>query len=157
MALAPIPLKTAIVDTVGAINIFFRQRWEELRTLTGLVPARAVYTTPTAVQNASILSQLLYTVVQGGLYRVTFNLRRTVVDGVGSQLQFVWHYTESGLPLSISATANATDTTGSVYSATQLLKVDANTNLTFDVVYTSTTPGLMKFRGDVAAEQVAQA
>lgn len=157
MALAPIPLETAIVDTLGAINIFFRQRWEELRTLTGLVPAKAVYTTPNTVQSASILTQLLFTAVQGGLYRVTFNLRRTAIDGAGSTLQFVWHYTEGGVPLSISAVANATDTTGSVYSASQLVNADANTNLTFDVLYTSTTPGQMKFRGSVTAEQVAQA
>lgn len=157
MALAPIPLKTQIVDKAGTIVEFFRLRWEELRTLTGLVPARAVYTTPSTAQSASILTQLLYTAVQGGLFRVTFNLRRTAIDGAASSLQFVWHYTEGGVPLSITATANTTDTTGSVYSASQLVNADPNTNLTFDVLYTSTTPGAMKFRGSVTAEQVAQA
>lgn len=156
MALAPIPLKVAIVDKAGQINIFFRQRWEELRLLTSLVAAKTIYT-PAAVQSAAIVGQLLYTVTQGGLYRVTFTTRRTTVDGAASSLTFTWHWTDSGSPLSDAAPVNNTDTVGSLYTGTRTFPVDANTNLTFDMGYTSTTPGQMKYKPYVTVEQVAQA
>ncbi len=155
MALAPIPLRVAIVDKVGAINLFFRQRWEELRVLTGLVAAKAVYT-PSAVLSAAVLGQLFYTVTQGGVYRVTFTARRRTVDGAASSLAFTWHWMDNGTPCSDTAPANTTDTTGSLYTATRTFPVDANTNLTGDMAYASTTPGAMSYLYSVAVEQVAQ-
>lgn len=154
MALAPIPLRTAIVDTLGTINIFFRQRWEELRLLTTQVPAKAIYSV--TGQTAAIATALVYTVVAGGLYEVTFTARRTVVDGANSTLTFTWHWTDGGVPCSDTATVNATDTTGSLYSGTRLLPVDVNTNLTIDMGYTSTTPAKMTFKLDVIATLVVQ-
>src|SRR4051794_5169660 len=118
MALSPIPLRTAIVDKLGTINIFFRQRWEELRVLTGLVAAKALYT-PAGVLNAAVAGQLVYTVVQGGLFRVTFTARRRTVDGGASSLTFTWHWTDNGTPCSDTAPVNNTDTTGSLYTGTR--------------------------------------
>lgn len=155
MALAPIPLRTPIVDGVrGAINEFFRLRWEELRTLTGQVAAKGVYTA--TGQGASILSKQVITAFVAGSYRVTFTARRTTPDGAGSSLQFTWHGTDGGVPLSVAAAANAVDTTASIYSATQLLEIDANTDVTFDMVYASTTPGAMRFKVRVVVEFVQQ-
>jgi hypothetical protein len=155
MGLAPIPLRTQIVDSAGTIVEFFRLRWEELRTLTGVVAAKAVFSV--TGRTAAIASQLLYTAVAPGLYAVTFSARRTAVDGAASSLTFTWHWTDGGVPLSDSATVNTTDTTGSLYSATRLLPVDVNTNLTCDMAYTSTTPAKMTYKLDVVVALTAQA
>lgn len=155
MAIAPIPLKTVIVDKAGAIVIFFRQRWEELRTVTGLVAAKAIYQNPAAL-NAALVTQLLYTVLVPGLYEITFSARRTSVDGAASSLQFTGHWTDGGAPLSFQFPVNNTDTTGSLYTGTMAVPVDVNTNLTFDMAYTSTTPGAMKYKLQVSAKLVTQ-
>lgn len=154
MALAPIPVKTPIVDALGAMNIFFRQRWEELRSAVGAVPYRGVYSAP-APLSAALVSQLLYTAVVGGVYRVTFTARRTAADGVASTLTFTWHWTDGAVALSKAATVNSTDTTGDLYSETRTFPVDANTNLTFDMAYTSTGSN-MRYKVAVFAELLTQ-
>lgn len=154
MSLAPIPLKVAIVDSIGSITIFFLQRWEELRAAVGFVSAKAIVSF--AGQTAALTSKLLYTVPTGGTFRVTFTSRRTLADGVASSLTFTWHWTDGGVPLSASAPVNNTDTTGSLYSETRSFPVDANTAITFDMAYTSSTPARMTYKLQVYAEQIAQ-
>lgn len=154
MSIAPIPLRTVIVDKAGAITDFFRLRWEELRTAGGQVPALGIYSASN--QNASLASALLLTVTLPGLYRVTFTARRTAVDGLASSMAFTWHWTDGGAPLSAAATVNNTDTTGSLYSETREFPVDINTPLTFDLTYTSNTPGAMKYKISVTAELITQ-
>jgi hypothetical protein len=150
--LAFIPLKAAIVDQAGRINLFFRERWEQLIQLTGLVPAKAIYST---TGNAAIATGALFTVVVGGIYRVTFTARRTTADGVASTLQFTWHWTDGGAPLSQLGTNDVTDTTGHLYSETKIFPVDANSVLTFDLGYTSNTPGAMRYKLSVVAELIS--
>ena len=155
MATAPIPLKTQIVDQAGAITVFFRQRWEELRQQILGVAARGIFSV--AGKNAAIAGQVIYTVQTAGLYRVTFTARRTTADGVASTLTFTWHYTDGGTPVSPAEAVNGTDSTGSLYTASRLFPADANSNLTFDMAYTSNTPGQMVYKVSVTAEQVTQA
>lgn len=152
--LPPIPLRTPIVDANGQINVFFRERWEEVRVSAAQVAATAIYTK--SGQTASLLTALLYTVLEPGIYRVTFTARRTIIDGAGSTLTWTWHWTDAGAPLSDTAPANATDTTGSLYTGTRTFRVDGNTNLTGDMAYVSTTPGLMTFHIDVTVEKLVQ-
>lgn len=153
-ALQPIPVKTAIVTpTTGAISLFFRQAWEALRAAVAVVPTVG-NGFDTTNQGASIAGQLLHTVTAAAKYRVSYYVRKTVADGVSSSLTFVWHWTESGVPQTLTDTALTTDTTGAVASNGKLLDVDANTNLTCDVTYASNTPGLMKFRIAVRVEQL---
>lgn len=154
MPLAPIPLKTSIVDKLGAINIFFRQRWEELRSVTAIVAAKAIYSA--SDQNAAIATQLVYTITAGGYFEVTFSARRTTVDGVASTLTFTWHWTDGGTPFSKAAPINSTDTTGDLYTGTATFPADVNTNVTFDMAYTSNTPGAMRYKVAVAVKQLTQ-
>lgn len=153
--IGPIPLETAIVDKLGAIGEFFRLRWEEVRSAAGRVAAAAIVTK--AAQTAALATQLLYTVPIGGVFRVTYVARRTVVDGVASTFQFTWHWTIGGTPFSDTDTLDNTDTTGHIRSASRIFSVDANTNLTFDMAYTSNTPGLMAYTVIVVVEAIAQA
>lgn len=154
MSIAPIPLKTQIVDKMGAITEFFRLRWEELRTQISAVSCKAIVTL--TGQHATIATSLLLTTTIGGLYRVTFAARRTTPDGVASTLTFVWRWVDGGTPFSKTATVNNTDTTGDLYSVSQAFPADVNTAITFDVTYTSNTPGAMVFKISVAAELLVQ-
>lgn len=149
--IAPLFIATKIVEQDGGVNIYFLQRWEEVRVGLSVAPAKGLVRQPLP-QNASLLTQVLFTTVQAGLYRVTFTARRSAADGAGSSLEFVYHWTDGGTPLSKSAGVNATDTTADLYSGTQTFPVDANVNITYDMVYVSTTPGAMKFKYSATAE-----
>jgi hypothetical protein len=152
--LTPIPVKMPIVEPKsGAINVFFRQAWESLRAMVASVPTVGVGVDLTD-QTAAIAGTVLYTTPVAGLYRVTYYARKTVADGVSSSFGFVWHWTESAVPQTLNDVANTTDTTGAVSSASKLLQIDANTNVTFDMSYASNTPARMKFRLSVRIELV---
>lgn len=153
MALAPIPLRTPIVDQQGRINIFFRERWQELLGLTAVVPAVGLVSFSN--QSAALATKVIATTKQTGIYRVTFTARRTVVDGVASTLQFTWHWTDGGSPFSQAGTLDNTDTTGHLYSETKAFPADQNSDLTFDMAYTSNTPAAMKYKLAVFAELVS--
>lgn len=152
--LNPIPLKTPIVQPKsGAINVFFRQAWETLRAAVAAVSTVGAGVDLTN-QGAALANVLIYTTPQAGLYRVTYYLRKTVADGVSSSAQFVWHWTESGLPQTLADAALTTDTTGAVASESRLLQVDQAINISCDVNYASNTPAKMKFRLSVRVEQM---
>lgn len=154
--IAPLYIATKIVDAAGGVNIFFLQRWEEIRTGLGLVPAKGVVN-PSGVASASEVTQLLFTTTQAGIYRMTFSIRRTAVDGAGSTLIFTGHWTDGGTPLSFAFPVNNTDTTGSLYTGTMEVPIDVNTPVTYDIAYTSTTPGQMKYKRLVTLELLAAA
>lgn len=150
----PIPLGTQIVfPKRGQITIFFRQLWETLRAAIATVPTVGLGVDLTN-QGAAIAGAVMYTTAVAGLYRVTYYARKTAADGVSSSFTFVWHWTESALPLTLNDAANAVDTTGAVSSGSKLLQIDANTNVTYDMNYASNTPGTMKFRVSVRIEQI---
>lgn len=144
MAVSPLYIGSVIVDKVGAINLYFLQRWEEVRLAFGFVAAKAIVQATT--QSASIVGALILTTTIAGVYRIAFSARRTAVDGVGSTLTATIHYLDGGVPVSIPFPVNNTDTTGSVYYGSVDVPVDAISNITFDQAYTSVTPGLMKFK-----------
>lgn len=153
-ALQPIPVKTQIVaPTTGSITLFFRQAWEALRAAIATVPTIGSGIDLTN-QSAALAGTLLATVTSAGKYRVSYYIRKTVADGVASSVAFTWHWTESGIPQTLADTALVTDTTGAVAGNDKMLDVDANTNLTIDVAYASTTPAKMRYRIAVRAEQM---
>lgn len=153
-ALEPIPLETRIVDPkTGAITVFFRERWESLRSGVASVPTLSTGYSASN-QSAAIAGAVLFTTLSAGLYRVSYYIRKTVADGVSSSVGFVFHWTESGLPLSLTDTVLATDTTGAVKVGEALLEVDASVNLTFDTSYASNTPAKMRYRIEVRVEQI---
>jgi hypothetical protein len=152
--LTPIPLGQKIVEPkTGAITIFFREAWESLRAAVATVPTVGSGIGLTN-QSTALASQLIYTAPVAALFRVSYYIRKTVADGVSSSVGFVWHWTESGLPQTLTDTVLATDTTGAVAANDKLLDVDANTNVTCDISYASNTPGTMRYRFKVRIEQI---
>ncbi len=149
----PIPLKTAIVEKDGAINIFFRQIWEQLRQAVQGINTLGMGYTASAL-TAAIVGALLQTTTTGTLYRVTYYFRKTIADGVNSSLKFRWHWTENGVPLSKDGTALATDTTGASLSESYMFYCDQAVGITFDVDYASNTPAKMTYNIWVRVEQI---
>lgn len=155
--LSPIPDGVVIVDKSGAINEFFRLRWQELIDGFRATPTVAVlqYGPPTgAVQTGALATTTLFTTTVAGYYRVTAYLRKTSADGVASTLSFTWGWTDSGFPLTETQApaALAVDAIGAQASVSKTFWADANVSLTIAVPYTSNTPGNMKWRGDVTCE-----
>jgi len=151
---APIPLRAPIVDkATGAINIFFRQLWEQVRTAVQLVATLGQSDLP-ATQTAAIVGKQIVVTTTGALYRVTYYFRKTVADGVSSSLKFRWHWTENGIPLSKDGTALTTDTTGAVASESFLFFCDQAVGITYDIDYASNTPAKMTFESWVRVEQL---
>jgi hypothetical protein len=149
--LSQLPLGTPIVDTTGAINVFFRQVWETLRNSFGTV---GTANTPLQKlnQNAALGTTKIHTTLAAGLYRLSYYVRKTAADGVSSSLTVTVSWVESGVTLTDSAAAIATDATTAQQSGTKLVWADAATDLTVAVAYSSNTPGNMKYRLDACAE-----
>jgi hypothetical protein len=150
--LGEIPISVPIVEEGGAITLFFRQRWQELRDRFVLSPT--VASVPQTAQTAAIATTSAVVASAGGLYRVSYYMRKTAPDGVSSSLTFTWGWTESGLPLTESAAALTLDATNAQQSGSKVLRSDANADLTFAIAYASSTPGQMAYRLDVVVEQL---
>lgn len=148
-----IPLETPITQKQGVITLFFRQAYEQLRQAVLYVSTLGNGYTASGL-TAALSSAALQTTTVGGLYRVTYYMRKTVADGVSSSLTFTWHWTENGVPLSDSDAALTTDTTGAVKSGTRLFYCDSSVGITFDVAYASNTQAKMTYEIWVRIEQV---
>jgi hypothetical protein len=141
---APIPAGTQIVDKLGAITVFFRLRWEEVRAAFGVVPDLASLP-ESANKTAAIVTATAYVTKSSGLYRMSYYLRKTLADGVSSALTFTYGWTDHGTPLTeIEPTLN-TDTPAAQQSGSKLVYADAETELTYAVAYASNTPNKMTY------------
>ncbi len=149
--LSPIPAQTEITDSQGRITEFFRLRWEELRNTFRLAPTVATVTLSN--QSASLVTQLAFTTLQAGTYRITYYIKKTAADGVNSSLTMTlgWVDTQS---LTQPFAALNLDSTSAFQTGTITVDADAVTNLTYDLAYVSAT-GNMRFKVKVFVEQLS--
>lgn len=152
-SLAPIPSGVQIVDKAGAITDFFRLRWQQL--IDGFQASPLAGSTQKLNQSAALGTTAIYTTKAAGLYRISYYLRKTVIDGVSSSLTPTIGWIESGIGLTEAQPAIANDsvTTGQG-SGSQTKWVDQQTDITIAIAYASNTPGTMKWRLDAAVEQL---
>lgn len=153
LSLPTIPAGTQIVERHGLITTFFRLLWQTLVTSFGLTPDRAVVQATTVA--ASVTTQVAYTTLAAGWYRLSYYLRKTVADGVSSSLTLTWGWTDHGASLSEAQSALTTDTTAAQQSGTKLLYADGSSGLTFAISYASNTPAKMTYDYGVVVEQMA--
>lgn len=152
-SLSPIPLGTPITNKDGTITTVFRLLWQEIQNAFVLVPT--AFSLGLTAQNASIATTSLLTTPASGLYRISYYLRKTVADGVSSSLTFTWGWTQGGTPLTETAAALTTDTASAHQEGSILVQADANSDLTYAVLYASNTPGTMEYDGYVVVERMA--
>ncbi len=151
--LSPIPGGVAITDKAGVITTFFRLRWQELIDRFRFTPS--VANTTVTGQAAAIGTTTLYTAVTAGLYRVSWYLRKTLADGVSSSLQVTIGFLDLGQAESVTGAALTTDTNAAFQSGNvQLIRCDANSDITGEVAYASNTPGAMQFDAAFTVEFV---
>lgn len=141
--LSPIPSGVAITDQSGVITTFFRLRWEELRNKFAFSSsvANQAFTT----SNAALVTTTLYTTLTSGMYRVSWYLRKTVTDGAGSSLQPTIGFLDLAQAETFVGPALVTDTNAAFQSGSQVIRCDANSDITAAVAYASTTPTFMQY------------
>lgn len=152
MPVGLIPLAMPIVNEKGEINEFFRLRWEDVQQSAGVVPARQ--STALTGQAAAVSGESLYTVLAEGLYRVSLYIRRTVIDGVSSNLQASLAWIDHAQPLTKTLPAMAVDSLTDVQDTTSTLWVDGASAIELSISYTSNTPGAMQYEAFAAVEQI---
>lgn len=150
--LPPIPTETKIVDRFGAVTLFFMQVWETLRASFLVVAAAA--TLQLTEQSAAIATTAVYTTLSAGLYRLSYYVRKTAIDGVSSSLTVTLGWVEGIAQTEVQA-ALAADAVTAQQTGNKVVWADANTDLTIAVAYASNTPAAMKFRLDALVEQIA--
>lgn len=151
--LDPIPVGAQIVDPKGGITIFFRLRWEALRSFFQLTPTRAAQSV--TGQNASLPTTTLYTTLSPGLYRITTYARKTTADGVSSSLIVTLGWTENGVPVTLNLPTLAVDSTTIAQGISTPIQVDSGINLSVATTYASNTPGNMLYDLYTSVEQLA--
>lgn len=162
LALAPIASAAEIIEKdpqtgkmLGTISVFFRQ-W-----LLSLIDRlqKAVYLPTAAIQktnqHAAIGTAIAYTVAVGGIYRISYAIRKVVADGVSSSLTVTLGWVHRGASLSLSGAALTADSTTAFQSGTTLAHVDASSNITYAVAYASNTPDQMQYDVDVTVEAIS--
>jgi hypothetical protein len=106
-------------------------------------------------QHASISATALsLPVLQNGPYRVTSYMRVTAPDGAGSSFQLQIGWTESGVNLTSQGVAVTGDTTTTQQGLHFPIIVDQSTAITYQVTYSSTTPGKMNYRLSLMVESI---
>lgn len=151
-SLGPIPTGVQIVDKAGAINDFFRLRWQQLIDAFTSTPATGAL--QKLALTAALVTTAIYTTKSAGVYRISYYMRKTAADGVSSSLTFTFGWSESGIAQTESETALTTDAVTAQQSGSKVVWADAVTDLTAAIAYASNTPGAMSYRVDAVVEQL---
>lgn len=153
--LSPIPLQAAIVDRAGAINDFFRLRWQELIDGSLFTPSVASVSSGTPAPSASLATTAVYTTKTSGRYRVSYGLHKKTPDGVSSSLTVTIGWVQGGIALTKTFAALTLDTVLAEQDGVIPFRADANIDITIAILYASNTPGLMAYEYDVTVENLA--
>ena len=151
----PVPNNARLVDDRGFITRawvdWLNSQAEGVANSSSLVSG----TTNLATQEATIgTTALPIQVVSLGLYRVNTYVRVTQPATSSSSIQVSVHWTESGQPLSASATALTGNTVTTVQGAVFTVLVDGATTISYSTAYSSSGATPMQYRLFVAAERV---
>ena len=149
------PYKAVVVDTnrilsgdwTRWIQVFFSRVFSAIQGVG----------TPVILQtdlSAAVPTTILFTVTQSGLYRVSWYLRITVVDGVSSSAQLTLTWREGSHTSTKTFPALTGDTTSTYDGAVWPFYADSGTQVTFAIAYASNTPAKMRYRRALAVEQL---
>lgn len=153
----PILASVSIVDVFdkdGLANLYFQQRWEELRAAVGAVSSVGEVSQRAPSLNAAYGAVVLLTTREAGFYRVSWYLRKVVADGVNSSLSVTLGWLDNATALTETGAALATDTAVANQSGRKELYADAASDIGFSVNYASNTPGAMRYTVDAKLELI---
>jgi len=160
-ALAPIASTAVIVEGqesgrgVGTITVFFRQ-WL-LSLIARVQQAIFVSSPPTKTINATaaIVTATLHAVKFAGEYRVGYYFQKIVPDGAASTLQVTIGWLYRGVAQTFVGPLLATDTINAYQGGSIELMADANSDITYAIAYSSTTPNKMTYDAAAWVEVIA--
>lgn len=161
LVLSDPPIQTDLIDVVKTpwgktfyrINSvweqYFRSRDERLGTAAHTDQSVALTTN----QTASIGITPIVSAANVGLYRISSYLQQTVAAGVSASLQVIIRWTSGGITFTKSGAALTGNTTGTYEALSSfMVRVDAGTNITYEVVYASNPVGQAAYIFDILAE-----
>lgn len=93
--------------------------------------------------------------VSAGLYRLSYFARITTAAGVSSSVTVSFAWTTSGVAQSSSGAALNGNTTASHQFGTLVIRVDANSAISYSTVYASNPAGVMRHSLDLVLEELA--
>jgi hypothetical protein len=145
-------------DTTGNLSLNTIVKYGGVATVSQGVPAEYAKVDLTA-QGAAITATLLYAVpaASSGMYRISWSAAVTTADGSASVLggttgfQIVYTDADDSVaktsPRTITSGVNtdATNTTATALSGTIIVNAASSSNINYQMGYTSTTPGQMKY------------
>lgn len=105
-------------------------------------------------QSAAIGTTTLLTVATATIYRASGYLAITTADGVSSSVALTFRWTDGGVAKTKTFTALTGDTTATADGFTHFIHADAGTAVSYSTSYASNTPAKMRYRLDLALEQL---
>ena len=93
-------------------------------------------------------------VLAAGTYRVTFYARVTTAASVSSSFEITFSWVDGGVTVPVTSTAMTGNTTSTVSSASLLLDIDNNTQVTYAVTYASVGGTAMVYKTTIVLESV---
>jgi hypothetical protein len=108
-------------------------------------------------QDASITATDLsgFQHLPAGLYRVTYAARITTAAVTSSSLTVTIAWTDGAVAQSQAGAAMTGNTTTTRQTASYLVRIDADSDLTYATTYASNGAGEMKYSLDIACERIA--
>ena len=131
-------------------------RW--ISTLTSVVdasPSRKVHRRLSGQVAAIGATALAIGSVGAGIWRVSYFARITTPAGVSSSLTVSFGYQTGGVTQSDSGAAIVGNTTATHQFGTLVIRVDADTPISYSTAYASNPAGAMAYSLDVTAEALA--
>jgi hypothetical protein len=89
-----------------------------------------------------------------GLYRVSIYARRTTVATTSSSLGVTIRFLDGGQALVITTGVNTDNKVDAIVAGSGMVRIGANSPVTYEVEYASVAPGEMRYSLDVVVEQI---
>lgn len=151
----PAPYSTALITKTGVMA----RNWVSWLTV-ALLPrlsATPLVTKPAVEllnQHDAIGVTDLLAGATAGIYRISWHLRITTVDGVSSSVTVRIHAVEGGAAITQSGAALNSDTLNAVQSGTVIATVDAGSLLSYSTLYASNTPNAAGYALAIVVERI---
>lgn len=136
------------------------ERWRVwLRNLNGTVQAQPTKTTTPVTLDDKAATIAITPIPSGalaaGLYRISWDAYVKTPDGAASSVTITVSWTLNSHVESFTGAAMTGDTTSTSQSYSQLIRVDADSPVSYAILYASTTPGKMIYRADFVLETIS--
>lgn len=148
-----IPYDNPITDKVGRISKLWTRWFSDLSNRLELSASRqASVRLPVGSSGTVEVTPFALGIVQAGVYRISGYMRVTQPATTSSSFTLSLHWTDGGVPCSVTFAAVTGNTTSTTQSFTYNVRVDTATAIGYAVAYVSVGAVAMEYRLDVNVE-----